>query len=97
MLFENVWKNRHAAGGYQLTDLADRYASEPDGTRNIQAADVLGGVGHHFEHRTAAPALNEERGRREDDHECDHQEQAEPRAALLDGHQSASLARGHAR
>ena len=72
----------------QLGDAADRHAPEPDRARDVQAADVLGGVGHHLDHRAASPPLNEEQRRREDDDERHDQEQAEPRVAFLDGHRS---------
>ena len=79
-----------------VRDAADRHAPVPDRARDVQAADVFGGVGDHRDHVAAPQPLNEEQRRREDDDQGHHQEQAKPRVAFLDGHRSHSLSRGHA-
>jgi len=67
----------------QVGDASNRHTAIPNGTRNVQAADVLGHVGNHADDGPALRTLNEEQSRREYDHDTDHNEQAEPDVTVL--------------
>jgi hypothetical protein len=69
-----------------VCDAAHGYASVPNGTRHVQAADVLGGIGDQSNYGTCPHTLNEEQRRCEDHHHSYYDEKAKLRVALLDSH-----------
>ena len=73
-------------GPHGIRDTADGTPLVPHRARDVQAADVVGGVGDQGDHGAAPQPLNEEQRRREDDNQRDHDEEAKSRVAFLDGH-----------
>ena len=78
---------RVAAGiDAEVRHASHRHAPEPHRARNVESADVLGGVGDQLDHRAAPHPLDEEQPRREDDDDANDDEKAQPRVTLLGGH-----------